>query len=291
MSDNTLVAPLDPAASAAPAVTGTISPAPVSAPMPSDSSAAASAQPIQAADPAPIQAPSPAPSPAAKPELAPSGSLLSDQPKPADPAPAVDPAKPADAPAADAKPADAPAEPAPAEPLPAPTYEFKFPEDVTVDQERVAKMSELIGSLELDAKLDHGKASEFGQKALDFHLSEMQRVVSEIDQQGRAAWTDMREGWRNTFKSDPELGGNRQQTTLAACTRVIDQFGGSEQQRAELRQILGTTGAGDHPALIRLLANVGKQLGEGRPVPAVVPKSPVVPSRKERRYHASNGAA
>lgn len=291
MNDTVTAQVSDSAASAAPANAGTISPAPASAPMPSDSSAAASAHPTQTADPAASPAPPAASPPAAKPELAPSGSLLSDVPKPAEPAPAADPAKPADAPAADAKPADPADQATPAEPLPAPTYEFKFPEDVAVDPERVTKMSELIGSLELDAKLDHAKASEFGQKALDFHLAEMQRVVSEIDQQGRQAWTEMREGWRNTFKSDPELGGNRQQTTLAACTRVIDQFGGSEQQRAELRQILGTTGAGDHPALIRLLANVGKQLGEGRPVPAVVPKSPVVPSRKERRYHASNGAA
>jgi hypothetical protein len=229
--------------------------------------------------------------------LAPATSLLTETPEPVkapEPAPAPVPEVKTPDPAADPKPADAPvADPAapPEAPVATPAYEFKLPDDVQAAPEQLAKLNDLIGGLEIDAKLDHGKAQEFGQKALDYHLSELQRVATEIDQQGRTAWNEMREGWRNTFKSDPELGGNRQQTTLAACTRIIDQFGGNEAQRAELRTILGTTGAGDHPALIRLLANVGKALGEGRPVPAVVPKSPVVPSRKERRYHASNGAA
>lgn len=275
MSDPNTQAPIDPAASAAPVVTDASSPAPVAAPTPSDSSAAASAQPV----------------------LAPATSLLTETPEPAkapEAAPAPAPEVKTPDPAAETKPADAPAaDPAapPEAPVATPSYEFKLPDDVQAAPEQLAKLNELIGGLEIDAKLDHGKAQEFGQKALDYHLSELQRVATEIDQQGRQAWNEMREGWRNTFKSDPELGGNRQQTTLAACTRIIDQFGGNEAQRAELRTILGTTGAGDHPALIRLLANVGKALGEGRPVPAVVPKSPVVPSRKERRYHASNGAA
>lgn len=274
MSDPNTPAPIDSAAPAAPVVTEVSSPTPVAAPTPSDSSAAASAQPT----------------------LAPATSLLTETPEPAkapDPAPAPAPEVKTPDPAADPKPADAPvADPAapPEAPVAPPTYEFKLPDEVQAAPEQLAKLNELIGGLEIDAKLDHGKAQEFGQKALDYHLSELQRVATEIDQQGRQAWNDMRENWRNTFKSDPELGGNRQQTTLAACTRIIDQFGGNEAQRAELRTILGTTGAGDHPALIRLLANVGKALGEGRPVPAVVPKSPVVPSRKERRYH-SNGAA
>lgn len=271
MTEINTPAPIEPAAVAAPVVTEVSSPTPVAAPTPSDSSAAASAQPT--------------------PQLAPNTSLLTETPEPAK---APEPAPAPEAPAPEAKPADAPvADPAapPEAPVATPAYEFKLPEEVQAAPDQLAKLSELIGGLEVDAKLDHGKAQEFGQKALDYHLSELQRVTNEIDQQGRAAWNDMREGWRNTFKSDPELGGNRQQTTLAACNRIIDQFGGNDAQRAELRTILGTTGAGDHPALIRLLANVGKALGEGRPVPAVVPKSPVVPSRKERRYHASNGAA
>lgn len=269
--------PQNQAAVAAPTVADAGSvPAPAPAPTPSDSSAAASAPP--APEPAPVAAPAAPAAPAAT-------SLLSDAPKP-DAAP---PAPPADAPPA----ADpAPAEPAKADaPVVLPTYEFKLPEGFEAAPEQMGKLNEMLGALEVDAKIDHAKAQEFGQKALEYHLTEMQRVVNEIDQQGRAAWESMRDEWRNNFKSDPEMGGNRQQTTLAACTRIIDQFGGTEAQRTELRQILATTGAGDHPALIRLLANVGKALGEGRPVPAVVPKSPVVPSRKERRYHASNGAA
>jgi len=261
--------PIEPVVTPSPAV-DTSSPVSTVAP-PSDSSAAA-------VPPTPeVQKPSLAP--------AASASLLSETPT-------VD--APAAAPAVEPAPAAEPAAPAPVEPaapVAIPTYEFKVPEGIEAAPEQLAKLNELIGGFEIDAKVDHGKAQEFGQKALEFHVAELQRVASEIDQQGREAWNTMREDWRNTFKSDPEIGGNRQQTTLAACTRIIDQFGGNEAQRAELRTILSTTGAGDHPALIRLLANVGKALGEGRPIPAVTPRSPVVPSRKERRYHASNGAA
>jgi len=147
--------------------------------------------------------------------------------------------------------------------------------------------------LNYQAKPNHAATQAFAQKALEFHLAQVTQSVekakTEIEDSSRQAWSQMRDGWRNEFKNDRQLGGNRQNTTLAGASTMIDQFGGSDTQRAELRRVLSVTGAGDNINVIRLLSNIAKVLGEGKPVPASVPK-PAPVSRKTQRYGNSNGA-
>lgn len=282
-------APAVPVATPAPAAAPAPAPQPVAVPAPAAAPAPVAPAPAPAAEPAPAAAPAPAPaasSPAAAEPAAPAAtapvaepSLLSGEP----PKPPADPA--AAAPVVEGEPA------APAEPVaPLPTYELKFPEGFKVDDAQAGKFNELLGGYEREAGVDHAKFQEFGQKALDFHVAELQRVQAESDRLQTEAWSTMRNEWRESFKADPEIGGNRRETTLQAAAQIIDQFGGTPAQATELRQILSLTGAGDHPAVIRWAANIAKALSEGRPVPAVVPKPPAMMSRKERRYN-TNGAA
>ena len=90
----------------------------------------------------------------------------------------------------------------------------------------------------------------------------------------------------------PELGGNRFQTTVQVCSEMIRQFGGNQEQQAELRQVFDLTGAGDSPAVVRLINNIGKALRESRG-PVVATQPTPAPTRKaDRRYAGSmNGAA
>src|SRR5690348_11689629 len=261
-----------------------------------------------AAAPAPVTASAaPAPGPGAESTSAPSSSAVT---PPAESAPAVTPptpatpaaAKPAaetpssllgDAkPATDAKPAEAPATaepPAPAEtPVAPPAYEpFTLPEGVTLEAERVSDLTKLLGETELATKADHAAMQGLGQKLIDLYVAESKRVADAQQQ----SWIRTRDEWRNTFIADEQIGGARREATLRNCAQMIEQFGGSPEQQAELRQAFGITGMGDHPALIRLLNNMASVLVEPKPVPATAQRSPVPASKSARRYSNSlNGA-
>ncbi len=260
------------ASAPAPAIQPTAAPAaPVAAPaVPVTAPAAPPAEAAPApASPAPPSA-TPAPA-AAAPTAAPSepGSLLSDAvSKP--PAPAV------------AAPPVEPAAPAPAEPVALPTYEpFKAPEGVTLDGNVTKSFTEILGKYEVATKADHAAVQQFGQELTNFYLAEQTRQRSELMENFNA----MRDGWRKAVSTDADLGGATLPTTLAAAGALIEQYGGTAEQQAELRQVLKITGAGDHPAMVRLFRNAGKHLAtEGRPVPATNPKNPALQPRSQRRY-------
>jgi hypothetical protein len=249
--------------------------------------APAAAAPPAAASPAPA-AEAPAPAPAAP-----------ETPAPAPDAPAADAPPAAEASKAEAAkapgsllgdagkepvaPAEAPKEPtAPAEgEAPKPVYAaLTLPEGVTLDDSQVNVFTDMVADFELTTKADHAAVEGFRQKLADFYVDETRRQL----QAQAEMWNRTREGWRNDFIADKEIGGNRQQTTLSRCGAMIEQYGGTPVQKKELREALAVTGTGDHPALIRFINNMARVLSEGKPVPAVVPKSPVTKSKASRRY-------
>lgn len=210
--------------------------------------------------------------------------------KAVEPAPSLlapDPAKPAEPVAAEPV-----AEPAPvAEPQPLPAYEaYTLPEGVKLDPDELKAFNTALGEFERDGKVDHAAAQAFGQKMVGFYVDQVNKAVTSHDEAGSQAWTQMRDGWRQDFRKDKDLGGNREQTTLAQAKAMVQRFGGTQAQQAELQRVLSVTGAGDNIHVIRVFANIAKVLGEGRPVPATVPKSPELASKKSRRYGAPNGA-
>jgi len=278
-----------PAADAAPPAPAASAPAPDAAP---PAVAPAPAAPVAPPAP-PAQAPAPVadakpadaapPAADAKPDAKPG-----DAPKPGEPtsllsAPPAAEAKPGEQPPADGQP------PVPVVEQALPSYEFKAPEGFTVAPDKMGEFGKLLGEFERATGGDHVKFGEHGQKLVDFHLGELQRMHEGAEKASREAWDTMRGEWRTSFRNDPDLGGNRETATLQACAGVIDQFGGNATQRAELRQWLAITGLGDHPGMIRLLSNVQKVFGEGTPRPA--PTVPQKIGRAARRYANTNGAA
>lgn len=258
------------AAPAAPAESTAAAPAPA----PDAAAPAADGGAAPAAD-AP-KSDAPAPDVAAAPQESPASLLekAADKPAPADPA------KPAEA---------APAEKAPAPEPPALKYEpLNLPDGVTVDQERLGQLDTLLGKNQVSA--------EVRQQLVDMHIAETQAIVDRLAQAQRDTFQRVRDGWVSDWKKDSELGGNRIDTVLGAASSVIDRFGGTPDQQKALRQMLTLTGAGDHPALGRLLYNIDQALerfmAEGKPVPAQPGKS-APQTRAQRRYggQQANGAA
>lgn len=217
---------------------------------------------------APVAEPEPSPAEAPKPAV----SMLSEAME-----------KPAPAEAAPVEAKDAPADQAPvAEPEPeaAPTYEsFTLPEGAMVDPAEIGKFTEVLGK--------HKAPQELGQELIDLHVAEVSRLAQSLVQANAAAqqeaWSGLNQTWRDDVLSDPEIGGKRHKTAMNVCGAVIEEYG-----TPGLRAALDLTGAGNNPEIIRFIHNIGKALGEGRPIPAIKP-APAPSSKAQRRYGA-NGA-
>jgi hypothetical protein len=91
---------------------------------------------------------------------------------------------------------------------------------------------------------------------------------------------------------DPELGGSGFATVKGAVARMRDLFV-PERSRKEFDDFLNITGAGEHPAVWRLLWNVAKAFDEPAPTPAgggPPPNHGKPPSRKGMKALYANTA-
>jgi hypothetical protein len=160
---------------------------------------------------------------------------------------------------------------------PPPKYDpFKLPEGISLQQERVSEFTALLADLETKGKADHTLVQEFGQKAVDFHVAEMTKLQTELTKLYQTAWDRQKVAWKDQFLKDPELGGNRTQTTVDSALTFIRTHGGTAEQQTEFRNLMETSGLGNHPAMIRLLASAGRAMSEGKPLaaPKPVPNEP-----------------
>jgi hypothetical protein len=163
-------------------------------------------------------------------------------------------------------------------PAPPPTYEpFTVPEGQTLQPERIGEFTNLLSEFETNTKADHAAVQVFGQQLIDRHVAEVQRAVMDVHKANMTAWDAQKTAWKDQFIADPELGGNRMQTTVDAAIGFIRTHGGTEAQQAEFQSLMNESGLGNHPVMIRLLAKAGAAMSEGRPLaattPAAAPKS------------------
>ena len=63
------------------------------------------------------------------------------------------------------------------------------------------------------------------------------------------------------YLADDEIGGPGHQTAMAAIARVRD-YGVPEKDRQSFDQMLRVTGAGDHPAFLRMMHNLARWVDE-----------------------------
>lgn len=216
----------------------------------------------------------------AKPSSAPEIDGKPQEGEPAKPATADTEAPPKADQATD-KPADetAPANDAPAEVPQARQYEaFKVPEGMRLADKETKEFTDVLD----DGKLSH---QERAQKLVDLYAREAQRFASEMQTQQKKAWNDFTDGLKADFKADPDLGGNRQDTTLGVAKAVIERFGGTPEQKSDLYAMLDHTGMGNHKGLVRVLNNVFETfMREGKAVPGNPPSLRKPGGRQEAFY-------
>jgi hypothetical protein len=285
MDENTATAPAPspaPQTPAAPAPGVAVAPIPVAAP-----TLIAPAVPV-ATPPAPVaeakpEAPIAASPESAKPEAAKPETILG----------ATETPKAPDKPAAEAAPKPAEGEKKPdgetkapegqsAEPAPPPTYEaFKFPEGLTPDTQRLGEFSNLLGEFETTTKADHAALQALGQKLVDFHVAEVAKTVQAVQRLQQETENRQRVEWLDAFKKEH---GERWQTVSDSALNFIRTHGGSDAQQAEFRDLMEKSGLGNHPVMIRLLANANRSMSEGRQLAAVKPVSIAPRSKVEAMY-------
>lgn len=181
--------------------------------------------------------------------------------------------------------------------IPLPTYEdFKLPEGVTLDKNQISDFNKMLGDFEVKNKADHVAVQEFGQKAIDKYISEMQEATKRLHEGYQNSWQKQKNDWYEQFKADSEIGGNRLDTTSSLVRNAIESYGGSTEQKAEFRKLMKDTGIGNAPALIRTFANLSNEIsrlkgkyesetGENQPkqLAGTRPNAPKL-SKIEKRY-------
>lgn len=198
--------------------------------------------------------------------------------KPADAAAGEQPAdtaageKPAEAAAGEQKPADAAGAEKPEDAAAAAVVEKPeplvyepptLPDGVTLNDARIAAFDGIIGQ--------HQVPPEARQQLVDLYVEERRGWEQDALKSQHQAFANTRKTWREQIQGDEELGGAGMETTQAAAMHMIDQFV-APAHRPAFEQMLVVTGAGDHPEMVRFLANVSKKFGVA-PVP-VVPAGP-----------------
>lgn len=174
------------------------------------------------------------------------------------------------------------------EPAPLPTYDaFTLPEGATLEAEKLGTFNKMLGEFESLTKADHAEAQKFGQQLIDRHIAEVQDSIQRYHQTLVDSWEREKSDWVGQFKSDPELGGNRMETTINTGRNIISTYGGTPEQQKEFRDALVRTGMEGHPGMIRLLANIAKSpmVQEGRPLPA---KAPAMKQSKPNKFYGGN---
>lgn len=161
-----------------------------------------------------------------------------------------------------------------------PVYEFKLPENIAVDQEPLTNFNKLLGEIET-GKLDHLGLQEKGQALVDMHIKGVQdsleRQTDFYVEQHKKTGND----WLQAFKKDPELGGDNLQETVSNLQHTVASYAGNEAQIKEFRDLMLTTNAGNHPALIRLIKNMSDKIAkyESEPKNGMVPAARPAPTK------------
>ena len=132
-----------------------------------------------------------------------------------------------------------------AEPQGAPEkYEpWKLPEGVTLADgvnEAFTDMARKAGLTQKDAQ------------------SQLERLVAAHQEQTQSLLRKQVDGWGEQLVKDPEIGGDKLESeTMPAVARALTAY----DSDGSLRELL-LSGLGTHPALVRVLAKVGKAVGE-----------------------------
>lgn len=119
------------------------------------------------------------------------------------------------------------------------SYDLKMPEGVELDKAAADEFSTIAKELKLDQSA--------AQKLADVGAKMVQRQAE--------AHAQLVESWAEQVKTDPEIGGDKLAENLGVARKALDTFGSPE-----LKDMLNSTGLGNHPAVVKFFHKVGKSI-------------------------------
>ena len=137
-------------------------------------------------------------------------------------------------PSPETKPNEAPAPGAEAEVV----YEFNLPEGVQFADGEVDEFKTVAKDLKLP--------KDGAQRILD--------IATKREQARAEAFQNTVREWAETTKADKELGKDE---NLAIAKKTVETFG-----TPELKEVLNSSGLGNHPEVVRMLLKIGRQISE-----------------------------
>lgn len=169
-------------------------------------------------------------------------------------------------------------------PLPKPAYEaYKLPENFKLDDTKLAQFNDILAETELSGKADHAVMQQMGQKLMDLYANEAQRIANDFRQYQVDVWNRHLESEVSSLKADPQLGGNRIDTSLGNAKYVLEQFGGSKEEQTRFMEKLDRSGISSSIEFVSLLNRMHERYREPQPV------SPNLPSQKTNTGPGARG--
>jgi len=127
--------------------------------------------------------------------------------------------------------------------------DFTVPDDFEIDADR------------LDALTDFGQANnlpqEAVQKAVDLHIEAVNGILEAQQEQ----WRGIKDKWEETVRADKffhDDEGNAD-AAIATAKKAVESIGGDA-----LIEALEITGAGSHPAVLKVFYELGQRITEGK---------------------------
>ena len=183
-------------------------------------------------------------------------------------------AKTEEKPAPEAKVEEAVVEPVTIEP-------FTLPEGFSPDGEKLGEFTTALSEFATKTKVPQAEIQALGQQFLDKHISEMKRYTESLT----TAWNKQKNDWKDAFQNSPEFA-NRTDTVVNSALDAITVFGGDAKQQSEFKELMESSGVGNHPAMIRLLSNIMLAKAEPKPLAAPQIATTAKGSKIERMYGA-----
>ena len=131
-----------------------------------------------------------------------------------------------------------------AQPQPAtaePDYKFEMPDGIELDKTSSDEFVAIAKELKLP--------SDAAKKLVDL---EVKRIQAQQESHSKLVAS-----WAEQVKADKEIGGEKLDENLATARKAIDTFG-----TPELRDLLNSTGLGNHPEFVKLALKIGKAISE-----------------------------
>jgi len=122
-------------------------------------------------------------------------------------------------------------------------YDFKIDENITVNEDMLEEFKALAKK--------RGYSNEEAQELLNLQIQTEKANHERIQN----AFDEAVTGWLEESKKDKTIGGKDFQKNVGIAVAAVEHYGGDD-----VKELLNSSGIGNHPAILRMLVKVGKTL-------------------------------